>query len=162
MNCLNCGAPLELADGRTVLSCTYCESSRQIEISHDDGDRVISLRRPSGTNCPRCSCELVEASLDGRRAKLCTDCRGILIESPIFAEVARSRRAAYHGTDMPPQPVDPELLLRLIDCPNCRQPMDVHHHYGPGRAIIDSCHRCSLVWLDNSEMTSIERTPGLR
>lgn len=123
---------------------------------------MISLDRPCDVNCPRCEYALVEAAIDGKSAKYCTSCRGILIETHIFADVTRKRRATYRGKEMAPQPIDPELLQQFVDCPNCQQRMDVHPHYGPGRAVIDSCHRCNLVWLDNSELAMIERTPGLR
>lgn len=162
MNCVNCGAPLELADGRTILTCAYCQSSRRLDEPSDDGDRVISLDRPTGVDCPRCEQELVQAIIDGKTARYCSNCRGILIETHIFAEVTRKRRAAYRGREMTPQPIDPDQLQQFIGCPECQQQMDVHPHYGPGRAIIDSCHRCNLVWLDNSELTTIERTPGRR
>lgn len=162
MHCHNCGAPLELADGRTILTCTYCQSLQRLDCPTDDGDRVVSFDRPSGLNCPRCQQELVEAAVDGRSVNYCNSCRGILIETPVFAEVTRKRRATYRGTEIQPQPIAPETLLESKDCPQCGKAMDVHPHYGPGRAVIDSCHRCNLVWLDNSELTSIERTPGRR
>ena len=162
MNCLNCGAPLELADGRTVLTCDYCHSHRRLSVGQGDGDRVVSLERPSGIDCPRCHTELFEAAVDGRRAKSCPECLGILFESPIFAEVARNRRAAYRGPDLLPQPIERDELQETIACPVCQQAMDVHPHGGSGLAVIDSCPSCHLVWLDNAELTSIERTPGRR
>lgn len=162
MNCLNCGAPLELGESRTVLTCHYCRTSRRLQFDSLDGDRVVSLERPAGLDCPHCESELVQAAVDGRPANYCPGCRGILIEAPIFADVAWNRRVKYRGPDMAPESIDPDSLNRSIDCPRCEQPMEVHPHYGPGRAIIDSCSCCHLVWLDNAELTSIERTPGRR
>lgn len=162
MHCNNCGAPLELADGRIVLTCEYCQSSQRLESPLDDADRVISLDRPCGVDCPSCGHELTEASLDGKRARFCPECLGILVESPIFAEVVRARRAAYRGREIPVPALDPTALQRAIECPVCNLPMEVHHHAGAGRAVIDSCHHCHLVWLDQSEIASIERTPGIR
>lgn len=162
MNCQNCGAPLELGNSQTFLTCDYCLSSRCLEIATDDGDRVVPLDQPSGVDCPCCELELVEAAVDGRPAKYCDQCRGILIEAPVFAQVSWNRRVKYRGPELTPSPVDPEEIQRSLDCPQCQQPMEVHPHYGSGRAVIDSCHRCHLVWLDNSELTKIERTPGRR
>ncbi len=162
MNCLNCGAPLELADGRSVLSCEYCQSTRQLQCDSDDGDRIISLDRLGDSNCPRCHEQLVQASLDGRRAEFCTHCHGVLLENAIFAEVTSSRRAAFRGSELAARPIDPELLMERIECPQCESLMDVHPNYGPGQAVIDSCSVCNLVWLDHSELTCIERTPGRR
>ena len=162
MNCKNCGAPLELGDSRTILTCNYCQSSTRLEIANDDGDRVVSLELPSGLDCPRCEQQLVKAAIDGQRATFCEECHGILIEAPIFNEVSWNRRIKYRGPELAPTPYDPESFQRFIDCPQCHRQMEVHPHYGPGRAVIDSCPRCSLVWLDNSELTSIEKTPGRR
>ncbi|WP_010583781.1 TFIIB-type zinc ribbon-containing protein [Schlesneria paludicola] len=162
MNCLNCGAPMELAESRTVLTCDYCRSTRRLNAPSDDLDRVVSLDTPSGIDCPRCDVELVDAAIDGRSVNHCPDCRGILIDAPVFAQVSWSRRVAYRGPEIVPQLIDPEALKQVIDCPKCDQQMEVHPHYGPGRAVIDSCHRCHLVWLDTLELTNIERTPGRR
>jgi Zn-finger nucleic acid-binding protein len=162
MNCLNCGAPLELGESRTVLTCQYCRTSRRLEVDSLEGDRIVSLDRPSGLDCPHCEAELVEAAVDGRKADYCPECRGILIEAPVFSEVAWDRRVKYRGPEMNPQPIGADELARVTDCPRCQKPMEVHPHYGPGRAVIDSCSACHLVWLDNAELTSIERTPGRR
>lgn len=105
---------------------------------------------------------MVEASLDSHSVDQCPDCHGILVPADVFADVTRTRRRGYRGPEIAPQPYDPEAFQRVIDCPKCQQKMEVHAHYGAGRAVIDSCSRCHLVWLDNAEMTSIERTPGIR
>jgi Zn-finger nucleic acid-binding protein len=38
--------------------------------------------------------------------------------------------------------------------------MDVHPYYGPGAVVLDSCARCTLIWLDHGEIAAIERAPG--
>lgn len=162
MNCLNCGAPLELGESRTILTCLYCQTSRRLDTDLLDGDRVVSLDEPAGLDCPHCETELIQAAVDGRKASHCPECRGILMQAPTFADVAWNRRKKYRGPEMTPQPIDSDALSRSIDCPQCDRRMEVHPHYGPGRAIIDSCSFCHLVWLDNAELTSIERTPGRR
>jgi Zn-finger nucleic acid-binding protein len=40
--------------------------------------------------------------------------------------------------------------------------MEVHPYYGPGSQVIDSCHRCRLVWIDSGELAAIEKAPGRR
>jgi Zn-finger nucleic acid-binding protein len=35
--------------------------------------------------------------------------------------------------------------------------MDTHPYYGGGRVVVDTCHRCTLIWLDAGELTVIER-----
>jgi Zn-finger nucleic acid-binding protein len=49
-----------------------------------------------------------------------------------------------------------------VACPVCGERMEVHPYYGPGPAVIDSCSRCGLIWLDRGEMTVIETAPGRR
>ena len=162
MNCQNCGAPMKLGDQRTVLNCRYCLSTQKLKCESLDSDQVVPLGTPGGMSCPHCHDELVEAAVDGQRAKYCEHCHGVLVEAPIFAEVTWNRRKKYRGPELIPQLIDPEALSQVIECPQCQKPMEVHPHYGPGRAVIDSCDECHLVWLDHSELTTIERTPGRR
>ena len=162
MNCENCAGPLELGDHKTVLTCEYCGSTQRLIVSSDDGDRVIPMDQPTGLNCPRCEQELVKAAIDGRNASYCGQCLGILVEAPIFAEISWTRRIKYRGPDRSPSPIDPQVFTHVANCPSCQQPMEVHPHYGAGRAVIDSCNGCHLVWLDHDELTNIERTPGRR
>jgi Zn-finger nucleic acid-binding protein len=37
--------------------------------------------------------------------------------------------------------------------------MDVHPYYGPGNAVIDTCGRCALIWLDHGELKVIVTAP---
>ncbi len=53
-------------------------------------------------------------------------------------------------------------LKRKLACPTCHESMEVHPYYGAGRAIIDSCATCQLVWIDRGELTGLERSPGRR
>jgi Zn-finger nucleic acid-binding protein len=162
VNCLNCGAPLELVEGREVLTCRFCNSYRQIQVNEQDGDRVVAFERTSEFTCPRCWHQLVEAGLDGYNVDHCPQCRGLLMDNATFAIVTRNRRSKYRGPELPAQPINPKRLQEFVDCPQCGDRMDVHPNYGPGQAVIDSCEECDLVWLDSAEMTSIERTPGRR
>ena len=38
--------------------------------------------------------------------------------------------------------------------------MDTHPYHAGGNAVIDTCDRCRLVWLDAGELTVIGRYPG--
>ena len=69
-------------------------------------------------------------------------------------------QSEYYGAM--PVPLEPLELQRRVDCPRCHAPMDVHPYYGPGNTVIDSCRSCGLVWLDQGEITRIERAPGRR
>jgi Zn-finger nucleic acid-binding protein len=35
--------------------------------------------------------------------------------------------------------------------------MDAHPYFGGGNAVVDTCERCGLVWLDAGELAIIER-----
>lgn len=59
-----------------------------------------------------------------------------------------------------PQPVAQLELQRQIDCPLCYLTMDVHSYYGPGNAVIDSCFRCGVLWLDQGEVKVLEHAPA--
>jgi Zn-finger nucleic acid-binding protein len=48
---------------------------------------------------------------------------------------------------------------RLINCPACRQPMLGHIYAGPGNAVIDTCERCQVNWLDRGELRRIAVAP---
>lgn len=162
MNCLSCGAPLRPGELPALMVCLHCGTSRRPPDASMHGDRVAPLDTSSEMDCPRCDHALIQATVDGRRADYCPGCHGILFEAPIFADVVWNRRVMYRGTEATPQPIDPELMKQVIDCPQCQQRMEVHPHYGPGRALIDSCSGCQIVWLDHLELTSLERTPGRR
>jgi Zn-finger nucleic acid-binding protein len=35
--------------------------------------------------------------------------------------------------------------------------MDTHPYFGGGNAVVDTCERCGLIWLDAGELPIIER-----
>jgi Zn-finger nucleic acid-binding protein len=100
--------------------------------------------------------------MDGHPVEFCPRCQGVLMACPSFGRLVRDRRSAYSGSGGQPRPLDQNDLLRQVDCPGCHRPMDVHPYYGPGGIVIDSCHRCQIVWLDCNEISRIEAAPGLR
>ena len=59
-------------------------------------------------------------------------------------------------------PLDPAELSRRLPCPRCRKRMDTHPYHGGGNAVIDTCHRCRLVWLDAGEITVLGNYSGRR
>ncbi len=71
-------------------------------------------------------------------------------------------RSRFREADRVPIALNPEDLNRVIRCPPCDLPMDVHPYYGPGNIVIDSCHRCHVVWLDHGELALVESAPGRR
>jgi Zn-finger nucleic acid-binding protein len=127
-----------------------------------DDDRVVPLGERLEANCPACGEALTDGMLDECRVGYCPSCRGVLLVDEDFAAVVRSRRANSSAADAPPIPLEPLELERQVDCPRCQVRMEVHPYYGPGNTVVDSCHPCRLVWLDQGEITRIERAPGRR
>lgn len=162
MNCLNCGAPLEIVDGREHFRCPYCASILFPDDLPASIDRIRSLDEPSDFACPICDAALVTAAMDGRKVLHCTACRGVLTSSDDFFQVVNQRRAERKGPLDPPRAVNREELKRNLRCPHCRRPMEVHPYYGGGSVVIDSCRTCHAIWLDYGELSVIERAPGRR
>lgn len=142
--------------------CTFCHTVQAPPDTSDVIDRVQCLSTPLGVHCPVCDDELEAALIDSVPACYCPSCRGLLIKNSEFRQVVESRRAAYAGPDVAATLPHPVELDRRIQCPTCHQKMEVHPYYGAGRAIIDSCSSCQLVWIDMGELTSLEQTPGRR
>jgi len=149
-------------DGRDYLSCEFCSTFFFPKELEDSADGVKPLGQQSEVECPTCKVSLSSGSVEGVRVLYCETCRGLLADSEGFGEIIRSRRAKRALSTSTPAPMDPEELKRKINCPACEGKMDVHPYYGPGNAVIDSCCRCQLIWLDHGEIAAIERAPGAR
>ena len=142
--------------------CTFCQTVQTATDVSEVVDRVLSLESPLGVHCPVCDAEFETALIDEVPACHCPNCRGLLLSSTEFRRVVEDRRAKYTGPDVAvalPHPIEFE---RKIACPSCHKLMEVHPYYGAGRAIIDSCSECQLVWIDQGELTNLERSPGRR
>ncbi|MBN1513159.1 MAG: zf-TFIIB domain-containing protein [Phycisphaerae bacterium] len=162
MNCPSCGAAMTFIDGRGYFVCKYCTAFHFPEHGKASSEGVKRLDEKSDRACPVCHLPLLEAVLEGNRVLYCERCRGILVNSAVFVDIIRIRRARYQGPVDRPLPLDKNALKRHIQCPACEGLMDVHPYYGPGNAVIDTCARCGLIWLDHGELGVIERAPGAR
>ena len=161
MNCENCGGLTAPDATGLVLRCRFCESIRFIG-EGDGPDGLVLLGPESEVACPVGCGALTGASLDGRPVAGCPDCRGVLIRADQFGPLVAERRRRWAGPDARPRPVDPASLHRAAHCPGCGYRMETHPYYGPGNAVVDSCGRCGIVWLDAGEVAAIERSPGRR
>lgn len=162
MNCRNCAAPLTQSVGPSRMICTFCHTIQAATDTTDTMDRVLILGEAEGVSCPACSTEMVSAQVDDVRACYCQACRGLLLSSPEFRQVVETRRAQFRGAELPARPAHPTEFSRQLACPSCHDRMEVHPYYGAGRAIIDSCATCALVWVDCGELANLEQTPGRR
>jgi Zn-finger nucleic acid-binding protein len=154
MNCPNCGAGLRAVPNRTHLRCPYCES---IHFPEPVGEGMVLLDQEYPFDCPCCDRPLAAAALDGDTVGYCPDCRGLLLSSDHFARVVAERRGENPDQFRWVEPIDPTELRRVTRCPRCRQRTDTHPYGAGGSAVIDSCHRCRLVWFDAGELTVLEQ-----
>jgi Zn-finger nucleic acid-binding protein len=154
MNCPNCGAALVPAGNRNYFLCTHCGG---YHFPEDVGDGVRLVGESVGANCPVCRLPLLSALIDGETVCYCDHCRGFLAPTPIFAQIVSKRRALHSPHEQRPGPFDPAELKRALKCPNCHLRMDTHPYFGGGNAVVDTCERCGLIWLDAGELAIIER-----
>lgn len=159
MNCQNCGAAMTLVAGRDYFRCNYCLSFHFPAGSGEDGVRVVG--GGSGLDCPVCHESLQDGRVESEPVQYCQRCRGFLATNPVFCTVVRERRAKRPFANSS-YSFDPSELKRSLDCPKCDQRMDTHPFYGGGRVLVDTCPRCTLIWLDAGELSIIERHNPLK
>jgi len=150
MNCANCGAALETVGNRNYFRCPYCQTFYFPEETKD-GVAVVGGDEPF--DCPICAKQLTRAAIEGQVVSYCRTCRGILASNETFGMLVQLRRAKSGPPPALPLPFAPAELKRRINCPRCHKPMDTHPYFGGGNAVIDTCYRCFLVWLDAGELT---------
>ena len=160
--CRQCGGTASLVPGKDHLQCDYCGS---LVFATDNPLTVDGITAGGefleGAECPVCIRPLETATVDGNPALFCGKCFGLLIRKAHFGSVVRERRARRNPDDREsPSPIDQTQYQRRINCPACLLKMEVHPYYGPGNVVIDSCNRCGYIWLDHSELRSIERAAG--
>jgi Zn-finger nucleic acid-binding protein len=141
---------------RNYFRCPYCET---FHFPQETGDGVAVAGGDAAFSCPVCADPLVHAAIDGHEVSYCRTCRGFLATNATFGRVVQLRRARQ-TTPPVPVPFSPEELKRRVTCPRCEKPMDAHPYHAGGNAVIDTCHRCHLVWLDAGELTVIGSYPG--
>jgi Zn-finger nucleic acid-binding protein len=154
MNCPSCGAAMELAGNRRHFHCAHCNN---FHFPEETGDGVAPLEDPAGCDCPVCHVPLHHALIDGQPAAYCGRCRGFLAATATFGLIVAKRRALHGSHEQISEPFDRAELKRMLHCPSCHQRMDAHPYFGGGNAVVDTCERCGLIWLDAGELAIIER-----
>ena len=84
----------------------------------------------------------------------------MLLARGAFAELVHLRRKFPTTPPVIPAPLDRRALARELSCPQCGTRLDTYPYGGPGNAVIDSCPRCQLIWLDYGEFRQIIDAPG--
>ncbi len=167
LNCSQCGGLVQPVVGTDHLACTFC-NSLAFSTEHPLAvDRITPTGTQLQTTCPCCEWPLTSGKIDDQPAAYCERCCGILMQKAQFAAAIRQRRARRTGnTAEESVAIDVRQYDRSLQCPSCQNCMEVHPYYGPGNVVIDSCSRCSLVWLDHGELGRLERAiggdPGVR
>lgn len=157
MNCVNCGGGLKPFGNRPYFRCPYCETFHFPE-ELADGVAVVGGATPH--DCPVCAERLTNAAIDGHAVGYCGNCRGFLASNAAFTRIVQRKRARNGSTAQVALPFGPDELKRRVKCPGCRKPMDTHPYHAGGNAVIDTCHRCYLVWLDAGEITVLGQYVG--
>lgn len=152
MNCLNCGGGLRPVGNRSYFRCPYCET---FHFPEEMKDSVALVPGDARHSCPVCEKQLRRAAIDGHEVSYCQTCRGFLASNESFSLAVQHRRARHDSPAAVPIPFSAGELQRRILCPGCRKPMDTHPYHAGGNAVIDTCHRCRMVWLDAGELTVI-------
>jgi Zn-finger nucleic acid-binding protein len=154
MNCLGCGAAMQLVSNRGYFHCLHCGG---YHFPRETGDGVVVLGEPAGADCPVCRVALQTALIDGEAVSYCGHCRGFLTKVGVFGQIVTKRRSRHGANEQRPEPFDPAELKRVLHCPACRRRMEAHPYFGGGNAVVDTCERCHLIWLDAGELAVIER-----
>lgn len=155
MNCPSCGAPLRISDANTSLRCDYCHSVVTVQA---DETGVQFVDEAQELICPNCTVPVWNALLAGVRLDACKRCHGLLVPTGSFEALIERMRAENLGSEIPALG-DAADLDRRVSCPKCRQRMETHFYYGGGHAVMSTCERCDLHWLESGVLMQIVRAP---
>jgi Zn-finger nucleic acid-binding protein len=109
--------------------------------------------------CPVCQANLFDATIENRSVRYCTKCRGLLVLIFNFLPLVEYMRTVWRSTGANIQPRDNSDADRHLDCPLCGKIMIGYPYGGPGNVNLDSCERCSVIWLDRDELRRIVLAP---
>jgi Zn-finger nucleic acid-binding protein len=154
MNCPGCGAAMQVVGNRRHLHCDHCD---MFHFPEETDEGVSPLGESAGCDCPVCNLPLQNALIDGETVAYCDHCRGFLTPTPTFGLIVNKRRQHHGPHEQILEPFDPAELKRRLCCPSCKLRMEAHPYFGGGNAVVDTCERCGLIWLDAGELAIIER-----
>lgn len=146
---------MRLTGGNAGLRCEYCRTV--VVVAPDDAGTQF-VDQAAGLACPACGEPLWNAVLAHVAIQACKKCHGLLVPMATFEDLIDNMRAEHPGTE-DSSPADPADLKRRITCPRCRQNMDTHFYFGGGHAVMSTCERCELHWLDGGVLMRIVRAP---
>jgi len=154
MNCRNCGAAMQPVGNRSYFRCDHCST---FDFPATNGDGVADVGAVTELPCPVCQVNLSVGAIEGHTVRYCTACQGFLATNADFGEIVPKKRNQFSDQPTIPRSFDPKELQRRLKCPQCRKMMDTHPYGGGGNAVVDTCDRCKLIWLDAEELEVIAR-----
>lgn len=146
---------MRLGSGNTSLRCEYCKTV--VTLAQDE-DGIQFLDEAPELECPACATSLWNAVLARVELHACKQCHGLLVAMSGLEPLVESMRAAHPGSEIPAS-ADPADLDRKVVCPRCHGRMDSDFYAGGGNAVISSCERCELNWLEGGALMRIVRAP---
>jgi LSD1 subclass zinc finger protein len=155
MNCPSCGAPMRMASGNSSMRCDYCHTVVAVQ---GDESGVQFVDEAQALTCPNCAVALWDAMLAGVKIDACKRCHGLLVPMGSFEALVERMRAEQLGSEIPTAD-DAADLDRRVNCPRCKQKMDTHYYFGGGHAVMSTCEKCELHWLDGGVVMKIVRAP---
>ena len=155
MNCPSCGAPMRLASGNASLRCDFCKS---VMIAKADDTGVQFLDEVVELMCPVCSVPLWSSVLAALKIEACKQCHGLLVPLGAFEELIERMRGEHPEVAIP-APGDPLDLQQKAPCPKCHQRMETHYYFGGGHAVMSTCERCELHWMNGGVLMRIVHAP---
>ena len=161
VSCRKCGGVAQTVGGQEYCRCSFCSSL--IQLTEVSVDRILPAGTALDSQCPACAHPLLTGLIENRRALYCALCFGVLLRHADFGSIIQERAARRVGGEpAEPRPIDPAAFGRHLNCPSCRNAMEVHPYYGPGNIVVDTCAECGLIWLDHGELTRVEQASLIR
>jgi Zn-finger nucleic acid-binding protein len=150
MNCPRCASALE-AVGH-VKHCAHCGWRN----SHDSDKGIAMIGEAVGAICPVCQGQLLSAQIEEETVAQCASCGGFMAEMESLQAIVARRRSGHAEGEKCTRPFHAAELERALSCPCCEGRMDTHPYFGGGNVVVNTCERCSLIWLDAGKLAIIE------
>ena len=125
------------------------------EVNEDD----VLVGAETTKTCPVCQAMLSDGTIENRPVLYCTKCRGLLVSIDKFLPLVEYMRTVWRSTGASIEPRDNSDADRHLSCPECAKIMIGYPYGGPGNVNLDSCERCSVIWLDRNELRRIVLAP---
>jgi Zn-finger nucleic acid-binding protein len=154
MNCRNCGAAMQPVGNRSYFRCDHCGT---FGFPTTNADGVADVGAATELPCPVCQANLSVGAIEGHTVRYCTTCQGFLATNADFGEIVPKKRNQFADQPTSARAFDPKELQRRLKCPQCRKVMVTHPYGGGGNAVVDTCDRCRVIWLDAQELEVIAR-----